>query len=503
MKPQLYQPEKYRVLVGEGNGVGLCTAWNEPELIFKRSASVRKRSALVGTLYSRQGVNIILRNLALNPSIRTLFLWANGPLSNTKFGVLGWSVLKKLWEEGVDNEGNVSGTQFKVEPEIERPVLEKVRKNVTLVDVSSDSFDAVEKRLEKTPAAEPYMDPISFPDSVAEEVDTFPSEEVGWLVRGSGVVDTWTRVLDRIMRYGTIKGTQYGYQQRELIGVTWVVQEEDPDSPNLSLAADWPNELREVTGATKGGLEEYRQIFLSPEPPKGIVYTYGNRLMRYPDGSGKTIDQVAEAIVRNLKESPDSRRAVATTMVPALDAASKEPPCVTQIQALQVKGHMHLLVTVRSHDIFKAAIPNAFGLRSLQKSIVSQLGFELGSLQITSQSAHIYEQDWENALKVVRCRFWDREPNLAFDPETQRDLRGNVIISIGGGKITALLQGLEGQELGRFEGTSAKEVGAKLTFLELLGRSDHIMDVAMELQKAEIALKRNLNYQQDKLLLFN
>ncbi len=311
------------------------------------------------------------------------------------------------------------------------------------------------------------------------------------------------RVLDRIMRYGSIKGTQYGYQQRELIGVTWVVQNEDPENPDLSLAADWPDELRQVTGATKEGLEEYHRVFLSPEAPKGVMYTYGNRLMAYSDKRGWEYDQVRDVIIRNLKESPDSRRAVATTMVPALDSASKEPPCITQVQALQSRGRMHFLVTARSHDIFKAAIPNAFGLRRLQKNIASELGFELGSLQITSQSAHIYEQDWENALKVVRCRFWDREPGFSFDPATQGDPRGNVVISVAGGKIVAILQGMDGIELDRFEGVTAKQVGVKLSFLELLGRPDHVFDVAMELQKAEIALSRGMEYRQDKPLIFS
>jgi len=499
---ELYQQDKYKVHVGEGSSVGFCTAWNEPDLVFKRSEVIRKKSKILGTLYSRQGVNIILRNLALNPSIKKLVLWANGPLSNTQFGKVGWSLLKKMWAEGITADGLIAGTNFKLEKEIDLQVVEKIRKNVELLDESAKDFEDVEGYLEGVSNDDkPYMDAVRFPDGVPEKVETFPSEDVGWLIRGNGILDAWTRLVERIMRYGTIKGTQYGYQQRELIGATWVARGEDPLNPDLSFALDWPQELREVTGATAEALKEYHTVFLSKEKPANLAYTYGNRLMAYPNGT-EVIDQIRDVIIKQFKSSPDTRRGVATTMVPAIDANSTEPPCITQVQGLQTKGKFHLLVTVRSHDIFKAAIPNAFGLRMMQKTMADELGFELGQIQITSQSAHIYEQDWENAFKLVRCRFWEREPSQTFDPATQADPRGIMVISIESGKIVVTFQGPDGQELMKMEGATAKELAIKITHLELLSRSDHMMDIALQLQNAEIALKKNLKFHQDKPLVF-
>ena len=63
------------------------------------------------------------------------------------------------------------------------------------------------------------------------------------------------------MRYGLIKGTQYGYQQRELIGVTWVISSEDPDNPDLSFGTDWPEELKKVIGAIKKILKNIFRYF--------------------------------------------------------------------------------------------------------------------------------------------------------------------------------------------------------------------------------------------------
>jgi hypothetical protein len=272
----LFQKEKYKVYTGGGTSVGFCTAWNEPERLFRQSEILRTHAAIVGTLYSRHGVNVILRNLALNPTIRTIFLWGNGRLSNTDYGVAGTSILKNLWEKGADESGKVADTQFSVEKEIDRSVITKIRKAVALHDVSELTFDQAEQRVlsaagQKTDA---YMAPVSFPEPIVETPATFPSEEIGWLVRGKTVLEAWSRVVERIMRYGTIKGTQYGSQQRELIGVSWVIHGDSSESPDLSLTDDWPEGLKQITGATERNLKNYYPVITSAELPSGVAYTY-------------------------------------------------------------------------------------------------------------------------------------------------------------------------------------------------------------------------------------
>lgn len=497
----LYQPDKYKVLLGEGSSVGFCTLWNDPEKAMKENAGLGKKSAILGTLYSRQGVNVILRNLALNPQIRKLYLWERGTLSCSPFGVTGKEILEKIWEGGgVSPEREVKGLNFKVEKEIDPDAVNKIVKSVEMVKLGEVPLDAAVATL-RDDKAEPYMGAVRFPDAVPEQVDTFPSEEVGWLVRDKYIVDAWIRVLERVMRYGAIKGTQYGLRQRELVGVTWVTTHEDPVHPKLDK--DWPLDLRKTVGLTKESLDEYHSIFLSPDLPEGVKYTYGNRLMNYPSGQG-TINQIAEVILAQLRNSLDSRRAVATTMVPLIDKPSgkdmKEPPCITQVQAIQAKGNMHFLVTARSNDIFKAAIPNAFGLRLLQKTIADELNLQLGALQFTAQSAHVYEADWGDAKKLVQCAIWDREPNFVFDPESEGDQRGMVLIKVHNKNIVATLQSANGEELMTLEGKTAIEVGRKIAHQDVLSRSDHLLDVGMELQKAELALAHNIQYMQDQPL---
>ncbi len=496
---QLYQPDKFKVYLGEGLNIGFCTVWNEPQATLKQAPELNQKCAILGTLYGRQGVSIIIRNLALNPQIRHLYIWGNGPLSNTKFGKTGTEVLFALWKNGVANDNIVNDTNFKLEKEIDPAVVQKIITQVELVDLSEKSLtEAVALIDNKT--SEPYMESVRFPDAIPEAPEKFPSETIGWMVRGPSIIDAWLKVVQRIMFYGTVKGTQYGMPQRELINVTWVVSEEDPDSPRLPQ--DWPQELRDLTGADENALKEYFPIILSPEAQPGTSYTYGNRLKSFPTKNGP-LDQIKDVIIKQLKNSPDARRTVATTMAPELDWNSSEPPCLTQIQCLQSDGSLHLLATFRSHDIFKAAIANAFGLRKLQQELVAELGFQMGSLAITSQSAHIYEADFAHARKITACAFMEREPNLVFQAENA-DPRGNLIILVKPETkiIEIILMGPDGGELWKYAGASSRHIQAKLGQLDLISKTDHALDIGMELQKAQIALDKNLVYTQDRPLKF-
>ncbi len=494
----LYQPEKFKVHIGKGS-VGFCTAWNEPKSVVKRAPDLEEKAAIVGTLYSSQGVNVIIRNLALNPFIRRTYVWGHGQLSSTKFGVMGSSILMKLWKEGVDEEGKLSGTPFVLEKEIDREIFDAIRKNVELIDLSEHDLKNAVEKIEPTPL-EPYMEPMRFPDAELISPDTLPSEQVGWVVRGQTIISAWTRVVERIMRYGTIKGTQYGSQQKELIGLTWVIHSEDPT--NFQIPEDWPEGLRQVTGATHEAINEYHEVFLSSEKPEGVSYTYGNRLMRYPvpGSDAEEIDQVVESIIANLKESPDTRRAVATTMVPWIDAKSSEPPCITQVQCIQTDGKLHMLVTARSHDIFKAAVPNAFGLRMLQSRIAQETGFALGALQITSQSAHIYESDWDNANKLITCAIWER-PVQSFN-EQDADPRGVFLVRVEGKELAVDFNSSDGQTLLQFKDKSAHNLWLEISKHELFSQTSHAFDVGVQLARAEIALKQGIEFQQDRPLEF-
>ena len=492
----LYEPNKYRVILGQGLCSGLCTLWNEPEKAIKECPTLLEKSAIIGTLYSRVGVNIIIRNLALNPQIQNLYLWTAGTLSCSPFGVSGKEVLVSLFKNGIGEDRVVVGTDFKIEKEIDVSVVRKIIENVKLEEIADEDLQKVSSKI-VSEEKKPYMDPVSFPPSVPEVIDVFPSEKVGFSIHGKTVLETWTKVVDKIMRYGTVKGTQYGVMQRELMSVNWTIENEDIDNPKLE--SDLPDSVKNTIGLNENSINHYKKIFTEPETPSGIKYTYGSRMMRYPDENG-FIDQIQSIILKELKDSIDTRRAVLTTLVPKIDKDSKEPPCLTQIQILQTNKKIHLLATFRSHDIFKASIANAFGLLTLQQKIAKEVGMEIGMLSITSQSAHIYEAEWQDAKKLVQCAIWERQPDKIFDPSKDADPRGLFVISNKDNKISAYFKTPTGDDILEIKGDTAKDVMLKIGQLELIEKPTHLLDIGAELQKAEIALKLNIPYIQDKPL---
>lgn len=499
MTRELYQPNKYGVILGEGK-VGFCTVWSEPEPLIKKTPELRERSALIGTLYSREGANIILRNLALNPDIGYLYLWGHDPLSKKPFGVVGTSILKDIWEKEIDGSGVVRGAKFRIHPEIDLGVLEKVTGNVKLVDISDLTFDESVGVVRQTPETVPYMNSQAFSEHRYEESQPLPSEEVGFITRSEKIFGAWLNVVDRVMRYGRIKETEYGNKQRELINVNWVIEGEDTRNP---FSPDLPQEILELIGAKEDLIEQYYPEFMSGELPEGIAYTYGQRLWAWKTADGRQISQI-DKIVEHLRESPVTRRAVASTwnQITDADVSMKNPPCFIEMQAIQTEGKLHLLATFRSHDIFKAAVPNAFALRRLQEYLCQQTGFEVGSLSINSHSAHIYEEDWDQAKKTMNCLRWERNVPLVFDADHDTDPRGSVRIRVEGGLIVAELTTADGEVLIPLEGKTARQVSKRLAVLDLLSRPDHMFDIGAELMKAEVAKSLGISYVQDRPLKF-
>ena len=141
-------------------------------------------------------------------------------------------------------------------------------------------------------------------------------------------------------------------------------------------------------------LEIYAEQFLSDDK-QGFVYTYGNRLRGHFEG----IDQIGEAI-RRLKNCRESRRAISVTWDPTTDTKNEEVPCMILVDFKIRDGKLHTTGLWRSHDIYGAWFPNAVGLTHLAKYVAEEVGVEVGSLTIHSISAHIYQVNFEEALRV-------------------------------------------------------------------------------------------------------
>jgi len=202
------------------------------------------------------------------------------------------------------------------------------------------------------------------------------------LIKTSTIKNGWETLVKRVMQKGAEIKDERGSLTLEL--------------RNTVVTMNRPLELEIPDGYFWSGekLEIYAEQFLSDDK-QGFVYTYGNRLRKHFEG----IDQIGEAI-RRLKNCKESRRAISVTWDPPTDTKQEEVPCMILVDFKIRDGKLHTTGLWRSHDIYGAWFPNAVGLTHLSRYVAEEVGVDVGSLTIHSISAHIYQVNFEEALKV-------------------------------------------------------------------------------------------------------
>ncbi|MBI5458618.1 thymidylate synthase [Methanobacterium sp.] len=202
------------------------------------------------------------------------------------------------------------------------------------------------------------------------------------LIKTPTIKSGWETLVKRVMQKGSEIKDERGSLTLEL--------------RNTVVTMNRPLELEIPDGYFWSGekLEIYAEQFLSDDK-QGFVYTYGNRLRKHFAG----IDQIGEAI-RRLKNCKESRRAISVTWDPTTDTKQEEVPCMILVDFKIRDGKLHTTGLWRSHDIYGAWFPNAVGLTHLSKYAAEEVGVEVGSLTIHSISAHIYQVNFEEALRV-------------------------------------------------------------------------------------------------------
>ncbi len=133
---------------------------------------------------------------------------------------------------------------------------------------------------------------------------------------------------------------------------------------------------------------------------------------------------------------------------------------------------------------------NAYGCAAIQKKIADEVGVSSGILTIVSGSAQIYNHYYQQVEDMLAKH---RKQKVDYN-----DPRGNYVIEVKDGKIGVChVDGQSNQELERFEGENAYELGLKISHAGQIHKTDHAIYLGRELQKAEHALMSGKKYEQD------
>lgn len=487
----LYKPNQ--LIYGHGQ-TAVITGWTVRSVVAKHLQP--HEYAVIGQLYSStRGINLLIRNLLFNPHIRYLVvLNATREDKNAGAGSCLLDFFHNGFEEGLSDNGRRcwvirSPIAGYIDIEVDASALEKLRESVKSQEAKSIT-EAVNfaKSHAQQDAVPPWGLPLEFPlSTVAPTI--LPGPRYGHRIEGKTIAETWVKIIHRIKTTGTIRPTGYDGQWQELIDLMAIVTDEPPD-----FYFPKPNYLP----IDRSFLQEYISQILDDAPnQEGVKYTYGQRLRSW---FGR--DQI-EQVIDKLIADPNSARAVMSLWDVSHDA-SDNPPCLNHIWVRIVEDELSLTATFRSNDMFSAWPANAMGLRALQKHIWEKIythsthQLRMGPLIIISQSAHIYDDCWENADSLIQSQY-----EKICSSRDYADPAGSFLITVQNDNIIVehLTPG-SGEVVNCFSGKSAtqlyRQIAASCPSLEV----EHAMYLGCELRKAEFATssEQGFIYEQDKPL---
>ena len=500
--------------------IAIATLWT-PKKLFSDKLD-KSKYCVIGQLYTKRGVNFLLRNILANPVINTIVICGQDLMEASLS-------LKGLIENGVEQLGDgklkVTGVESGyIDEQISKEAIEAFRKNVKLIDLTGTvKYEEIETAVNSNfNKISPWANSEIFPDPDPASADSFPSELDLMKISRPTIGEAWVQVLKHMLKFGresepVLFRRNDGSIVKELNNLCVVVDDECPEDP----------QIYDFFNFTKTDLDNYYKGFFNPKR-NSESYTYGERIFNYFDDLIVQIyekklfswfgertkkylefggyNQLEHAVIRKLKRFKFDKGALVSLWNPLIDNFNikdrREVPCLVQLQFAVFrygdKYKLHLTAYFRNNDMFGAWPLNAFALRKLQKQVVDQLPEvdSMGPLITISSIAQLYEDAFAPASEIVEkndkyfCKF---------------DGRGNYTVEVVEDDIKVMHITPTGLVLKEYikDGKDNK-VAMKLCneIIKNEGISDlgAAADLGRQLAKAETAVKLGLTFEQDQQL---
>jgi thymidylate synthase len=214
------------------------------------------------------------------------------------------------------------------------------------------------------------------------------------LVESMNFASAWFELLGRLYHDGRPVSPR-GYETRELLGVQLRV---DDMTKNILVH---PARVLSYRFA----IAEWLWIAAGREDV-ATVAKYNKHIAQFSDDGatfagayGKRLAPQLDYLLDNLRK-PHSRQAVASIWTPS-PAPSRDTPCTLSWQLLARDGKLHVIVTMRSSDIWLGLPYDFINFSLLSMGVASELGLVPGSLIFNLASSHLYDRDREKAATVL------------------------------------------------------------------------------------------------------
>lgn len=148
-----------------------------------------------------------------------------------------------------------------------------------------------------------------------------------------------------------------------------------------------------------------------------LGHIYGYQWRSWPDYNGGHIDQLAE-VIRQIKETPDSRRMIVSAWNVADLGVMNLPPCHLLFQFYVADGRLSLQLYQRSADTFLGVPFNIASYALLLMMMAQVTGLKPGDFVHTTGDTHLYLNHIEQA-KLQLTRTPRKLPVMHLNPDVK------------------------------------------------------------------------------------
>ena len=149
----------------------------------------------------------------------------------------------------------------------------------------------------------------------------------------------------------------------------------------------------------------------------GLGHIYGYQWRSWPDYDGGHIDQIAE-VVRQIKETPDSRRMIVSAWNVADLKRMNLPPCHLLFQFYVADGRLSVQLYQRSADTFLGVPFNIASYALLLQMMAQVCGLIPGEFIHTTGDTHLYLNHLEQARQQL-SRAPRPLPRMVINPDVK------------------------------------------------------------------------------------
>lgn len=453
-------------IINPDSNIAVATLWTKKDIVVAklRELGVADKVNIVGTLYTKYGINYLLHTFSHNPRLDVLILFGADIMGSGE-------ALVKLFKGKVDKGLSLMWSLKE---------LAGVLSTIRLIDLREEfkkgNWQSLVGALMENYRSNVYWERPML--SLREaQVASWPVQMAGLYIQERNIFRAWVKLVDAVMTWGFVKDTEYNERQKQLLGASVVFNYSEQIYDGL------------LNYFSREELERQAKSLFEGED--SVAYTYGERLRAHPQAG----DQI-KRMIGKLAHSPSTRRAIAITWDFSNDFTSRDPPCLVLLHGDLSGDRFNLVAFFRSHDAYSAWPINAYGLVRLMEYFADELSRETGrkifpgTLTVYSSSLHIYEHDWARASMLVENHF-EKARSVFVE-----DNKGNFLIKVENGEIVVELRTQEGLLAKRVSGKSAQEVLRKINLNALM--PEHAAYLAREVYRAEQSLKNNRPYVQEE-----